>query len=86
MPFGLHNAAQTFQRVIDQALRQLSGVYAYLDDIQIAVPHEIAHLAQVEEVLIRLEAAQLTINPNKSVFGVKSLDFLGHRVNENGIR
>ena len=86
IPFGLHNVAQTFQRFIDQTLLQLSGVYAYLDDILIASPHEITHLAQVEEVLRRLEAAQLTINPNKSVFGVKSLDFLGHRVNENGVR
>ncbi|GBN82734.1 Transposon Ty3-I Gag-Pol polyprotein [Araneus ventricosus] len=33
MPFGLGNAAQTFQRFIDNALRDLECCVAYLDDI-----------------------------------------------------
>ena len=33
MPFGLHNAAQTFQRFIDYVLRELHFFYAYIDDI-----------------------------------------------------
>ena len=33
MPFGHRNAAQTFQRFIDQVL---PGLYAYIDDILIA--------------------------------------------------
>ena len=36
MPFGLRNAAQTFQRFIDQILRDLPFCYAYIDDILIA--------------------------------------------------
>ena len=32
MPFGLRNAAQTFQRFIDQVLRGLHFCYAYIDD------------------------------------------------------
>ncbi|BHF82688.1 hypothetical protein SprV_0802582700 [Sparganum proliferum] len=32
MPFGLRNATQTFQRFIDQVLRGLDFVYAYVDD------------------------------------------------------
>ena len=36
MPFGLHNAAQTFQRFIDTVLRGLSFSYAYIDDVLIA--------------------------------------------------
>ncbi len=36
MPFGLRNAAQTFQRFIDQGLRGLNFTFAYLDDILIA--------------------------------------------------
>ena len=36
MPFELQNAAQTFQRFIDQVLRGLSFCYAYFDDLLIA--------------------------------------------------
>ena len=36
MPFGLRNAAQTFQRFIDEVLRGLSFCYAYIDDVLIA--------------------------------------------------
>ena len=33
MPFGLRNAAQTFQRLIDEVLRGLSFAFAYIDDV-----------------------------------------------------
>ena len=36
MPFGLRNAAQTFQRFIDDLCRDLDFVFVYLDDILIA--------------------------------------------------
>ena len=36
MPFGLRNAAQTFQRFIDHVIRGLDFVYAYIDDLLIA--------------------------------------------------
>ena len=36
MPFRLRNAAQTFQRLMDQVLRGISNTYVYIDDILIA--------------------------------------------------
>jgi len=36
MPFGIRNAAQTFQRFMDQVLRRLDFCYTYIDDILIA--------------------------------------------------
>ena len=36
MPFGLRNAAQTFQRFINQVLHGLDFCYAYIDDLLIA--------------------------------------------------
>ena len=35
MPFGMTNAPSTFQRLINYIIRDLEGVYAYLDDIVI---------------------------------------------------
>ena len=36
MPFGLHNATQTFQRLINEVLRGLPFAFAYIDDVLIA--------------------------------------------------
>ena len=38
MPFGLRNAAQTFQRHMDQIMKNLSYTAVYIDDIVIASP------------------------------------------------
>lgn len=36
MTFGLRNAAQTFQKFMDEVVRGLNFCYAYLDDIIVA--------------------------------------------------
>lgn len=33
MPFGLRNAAQSFQRIMDEVLRGLPFVFVYIDDV-----------------------------------------------------
>ncbi len=86
MPFGLRNAAQTFQRCIDQLLRQLNYVYVYIGDVLIASFDETEHLEHLREFFRRLNEAQVTVNPDKCVFGQSALEFLGHRVDAHGIR
>ena len=44
MPFGLKNAAQTFQRLMDRKFRHLPFLSVYLDDILIASRSEEEHL------------------------------------------
>ena len=44
MPFGLRNAAQTFQRFIDDVCRDLHFVFVYLDDILVASSSRDEHL------------------------------------------
>ena len=39
MPFGLVNAASTFQRLMDHVLRDLPFVIAYIDDIAVFQTH-----------------------------------------------
>uniref|UniRef100_A0A5S6QYE8 RNA-directed DNA polymerase n=1 Tax=Trichuris muris TaxID=70415 RepID=A0A5S6QYE8_TRIMR len=86
MPFGLRNAAQTFQRVIDQVLRGLPFCYAYIDDLLIASTSQQEHLKHLEILFSRLQQFSIVINVQKCVFGATELDFLGHRVNEHGIQ
>ena len=85
MPFGLKNAAQAFQRLMDSVCRGLDNVYVYLDDILIASHNEAEHLADVRVVCQRLTNHGLVVNTAKCQFGSPEIDFLGHHVNEQGI-
>ena len=85
MPFGLRNAAQTFQRFIDQVLHGLDFVYAYIDDLLIASVDQQEHVEHLRLVFERLRQHGIVINPSKCQFGVTSLEFLGHYIDDNGI-
>ena len=86
MPFGLRNAAQTFQCFIDQVLRGLHFCYAYIDDLLITSSNPEEHKHHLRLVLERLNEHGIIINPAKCVFGVDHLEFLGHQVDSQGIR
>ena len=86
MPFGLRNAAQTFQRFIDEVLRSLEFCYPYLDDILIASKDEDEHVIHLTTLFGRLQEYGVIINPSKCKFGVSEVDFLGFRVNQQGTR
>ena len=86
MPFGLRNAAQTFQRFIDQVLRGLDFSYAYVDDVLIASSSPEEHQEHLRAVLERFQEHGVIINPTKCVFGVSQLQFLRHHVDSQGIR
>ena len=86
MPFGLRNAAQSFQRFIDQVLLGLEFCFAYIDDLLIASPDPATHRKHLRLVLTRLQEHGLVINPDKCEFAQSSLHFLGHLVDATGIR
>lgn len=85
MPFGLRNAAQTFQRFIDNLIRDFDFAYAYIDDILIASATEEEHRQHVMTILERLDEAGLVIHANKSEYMREQLVFLGHDVTAAGI-
>ena len=43
MPFDLRNAAETFKRFMDHAVRGLDFVYVYIDDILVASSNPVEH-------------------------------------------
>ena len=45
MPFGLKNAAQTFQRLMDRIFKGLPFVFIYLDDVLIAGRNRKLHIS-----------------------------------------
>lgn len=87
MPFGLHNAPATWQRLIDRVLGiDLEPyVFVYLDDIIIIANDFQKHLEVLREVLQRLKGAGLTVSREKCQFCRSELKYLGYVVNQKGL-
>lgn len=86
MPFGLRNAAQTCQRFMDEVLRGLDFAYVYIDDILVASSSAEEHEQHLRQLLDRLKAYGVVINPAKCSWGESSVKFFGFEVSENGIK
>lgn len=87
LPFGLCNAPATFQRLMNNVLAGLiyKSCAVYLDDIVVASPTFEQHLADLKEILDRLQSAGLTLKLSKCQFCLSDLTFLGYRVSPSGI-
>ncbi|KAG8180948.1 hypothetical protein JTE90_024697 [Oedothorax gibbosus] len=86
MQFGLCNAASTFQRFIDNVIRDLPSTYAFIDDILVASTTEEEHLVHLRMLFQRLQEYGLSVNAAKCVFGATELDFLGYKLSAEGIK
>lgn len=84
MPFGLRNAAQSFQRFINEALTGFDFVYAYIDDLLVASTDEQQHVQHLRLLFQRLSQYGLCINAEKCVLGSAEVDFLGYRITALG--
>lgn len=88
MPFGLKNAPSTFQRVMDNVLRDLIGkvCLVYMDDIIIYSTSLQEHLVNLRKVFNALQKYNLKIQLDKSEFLCKEVAFLGHLVTSEGVK
>lgn len=100
MSFGLRNAAQTFQRFMNNSVLQGLGIvredgtfepssefiFCYIDDVILASTSKSNHDKHLEVLFQRLNEFGITINLSKCVFGRDRLDFLGYEVTPEGIR
>lgn len=86
MFFGLRNAAQTFQRIVNDMLRGLNFSFAYIDDVLIVSHYLDEHEQHVRTVLGRCQDYGKAINPAKCLFGVGTLTFLDHIINKHACR
>jgi len=82
MTFGLRNAAQFFQRFIDEVVRGLDFCYTYLDDIIIASSSPEEHRKHLKELFTRLQQFGIAINVAKCVFEASEVSFLGHHTSQ----
>ncbi|XP_068215825.1 piggyBac transposable element-derived protein 4-like [Palaemon carinicauda] len=80
MPFGMKNAACTFQRLMNRVICGLEGTEIYVDDLVIHSNDWRTHLVRLKKVFEALRAAGLVVNLSKCEFGKAKVCYLGHEV------
>ena len=86
LPFGIASAPAIFQKVMDTILQGVQGAMCYIDDILVTESTEEEHLRNLEEVLQRLKKHGIRMKRNKCSFTKDSVEYLGHRVDADGIQ
>ncbi|GKC00951.1 reverse transcriptase domain-containing protein [Tanacetum coccineum] len=87
MPFGLRNAGETYQRMVDKAFHKQIGrnLEVYVDDLVIKSHTEDEIIRDIEETFKTLREINMKLNPKKYTFGVEEGMFLGYKVNTRGL-
>jgi len=88
MFFGMTNSPATFQTIMNEILRDMINkgkVTAFVDDVLVETKTEEGHNKIVEEVLKWLEENDLYIKPEKCIWKVRKIGFLGVVIGPNGI-
>ena len=87
LPFGLTNAAMSFQMVTSKVLQGLTwkNVLCYIDDILVFSSTLDEHFVHLQEVFDRLTQATLRLKPEKCTFVAKRVKYLGHVITKDGI-
>ncbi|UYV70128.1 K02A2.6-like, partial [Cordylochernes scorpioides] len=88
MPFGLCNAPATFERIMDNVLKNIKWKFClcYLDDAIIYSPDFTTHLGRIEAVLKCFRESNLRLNGKKCRFGFEEIEILGHVTSKHGIK
>ena len=80
MFFGMTNLPATFQAMMNEILGDLINkgkVAAFVDNVLVGTETEEGHDEIIEEILRRLEENDLYVKPEKCVWKVRKIGFLG---------
>ena len=75
--------------IMNDLLRDLvveEKIAVFIDDVMVVTETEKGHDEIVEEVLRRLEENDLFVKPEKCIWKVREVGFLGVIIRENGVR
>ena len=87
LPFGPASGPAQFQMRVTEVLGDLEGhgVASYIDDLGLYATTFEEYLQRLQTMLERLDSYDIRLNGGKCQFGQTSMDFLGHRVSEQGV-
>ena len=88
VPMGIKRAGGWFQAMLVTVVF-VGLIYIicelYIDDLIIHAQTEDEFCNRLDQVLTRLQARGITVNPDKCLLGVRSLEFVGHTISEEGL-
>ncbi|PKU77424.1 RNA-directed DNA polymerase [Dendrobium catenatum] len=87
MPFGLKNAGETYQLLMNKVFKNLIGhsIEVYIDDMLVKTLERTKYIFDLEQCFSLLRHYNIRLNPTKYAFGVTSGKFLGFMVTHRGI-
>jgi len=88
MFFGMTNSPAIFQAMMNEILRDMINkgkVVAFVDDVLVGMEIKEGHDEIVEEMLKQLEENDLYVKPEKCVWKMRKIGFLGVIRGPNGI-
>jgi len=88
MFFGMTNSLAIFQIMMNEILRNLVNegkVVAFIDNMLVETETKKEYNKIVEEILRRLEKNDLYIKPEKYMWKVRKIEFLGVTIGSDGI-
>ena len=85
LPFGVASAPAVFQRVMDTILQDVPSTMCYIDDIIVTGETDAKHLQNLRVTLDRLRQHGIRGNLQKCKFMESEVEYLGHRIDKEGI-
>ena len=86
LPFSVASAPALFQKLMASVLQGIPGIACYIDDILISAKDEMKNMQLLEEVFTRLENHGFRLKQDKCKFFTSSMEYLGHTIDQEGIR
>jgi transposase InsO family protein len=88
VPMGLKGAAGYFQRVMATVVL-LGLLYyiceLYIDDVVVYAQDAASFLSRLRQVFERFRKHNVSLNPDKCRFGMRSVEYVGHTIDETGL-
>ena len=85
-PFGLSSMQEIFNKKIDSIIDGLDGVVKSTDDFLVFGKGKAEHDKRLRTLLERLKANHVTLNKEKCEFNKSEVEFIGHKVSDNGVK
>ena len=83
--YGINAAPAIWQKYIESVFRGLEGVEVFFDDARISAPDVETHTVRLKNFFDRCREHGLKINKEKSKFFQDEIEFLGFKVNAQGL-